>query len=176
MSPDMANVSASPQFSCCCCHSCRCCSAVVVVVVTVVGIAVFGAAIKRNSRWFLWFFKTFNNILRECYLSFISALPLLPFLFSLSVSLFLSLSTFLCVPFPQQPCCFLLMLLLFMSCSLPCRSARFVSFSATTTATIVLLVVLVCVCVCCRCAASGNNSVSSAIWRLHTHTHAHTFC
>lgn len=48
------------------------------------------AAIKCNSLRFLWFFKTFNNILRGCYLSFIStAAALLP---SHSPQLALSLS------------------------------------------------------------------------------------
>jgi len=51
------------------------------------------AAIKCNSLWFLWFFKTFNNILRGCYLSFIStAAALLPSLSpELAIPLYLPL-------------------------------------------------------------------------------------
>jgi len=116
----------------------------------------FLAAIKCNSLWFLWFFKTFNNILRGCYLSFISALafksPLLSVFLSLSLSLCLYSTTF----FPLY--------YLYRCCSVACPLSRVASH-------VLLSLLVVCVCVCCRCAASGNNSVSSAIWRFYTHTH-----
>lgn len=170
MSPDMANVSASPQFS-----------SVLVVVVTVVAVVLLLLSQLLALRFLGLPLNVilvgFYGFLKHSTTFYVNAIYLLfrhsPCYLSPSISLFLFFS--LSLPFslslyPHSTA--LLLLLLLLSCALPCRSARFVPFLAT--ATTVLLVAYVCVCVCVAAALRQAIIQSRVQFGGCTHTNTHT--
>lgn len=163
MSPDMANVSASPQFS-----------SVLVVVVTVVAVVLLLLSQLLALRFLGLPLNVilvgFYGFLKHSTTFYVNAIYLLFRHSPCYLASALSFSPFLSLPFSQSP----------FSQSPFHNTPAAVMCLAVSQRTFCLVFsnsnsrVVSCVCVCCRCAASGNNSVSSAIWRLHTHTHTRT--